>query len=132
MGSSVHGSAGSDRTLLQYWFPQVTGGHLLCCGPSWSMLLPQHGLHHRLQEDLTSSAWSTSSLSFTGLGDCRTIPLTYCHSSLQPLQIGLAFFPPSIICYPRCFTVTSDGLGLGQWQLCLGAGWRMQKQMKTK
>jgi len=27
-------------------------------------------------------------------------------------------------CYPRGTTTVADGLGLGQWQVCLGAGWR--------
>ncbi|KAK4826200.1 hypothetical protein QYF61_006144 [Mycteria americana] len=55
--------------------------------------LPHHGLHHGLQGNLCSGAWSTSSPSFfTGLGVCRVVSLTYSHSSLQ-LQLH-RFFPP--------------------------------------
>ncbi|KAK4832092.1 hypothetical protein QYF61_020707 [Mycteria americana] len=45
--------------------------------------LPHHGLHHRLQGNLCSGAWSTSSTSFfTDLGVCRVVSLTYSHSCL--------------------------------------------------
>ena len=44
--------------------------------------LPQYGLYHRRQGNLCSSAWSTSSHSFTDLGVCRVVSLTYSHSSL--------------------------------------------------
>ncbi|KAK4830186.1 LOW QUALITY PROTEIN: hypothetical protein QYF61_009213 [Mycteria americana] len=56
--------------------------------------LPHHCLHQGLQGNLCSSAWSISSPSFTDLGVCRAVPLTYSHSSLQ-LQLLLCsnFFP---------------------------------------
>jgi len=61
---------------------RAASGYLLCCGPPWAAgdslphrdSLPHHGLHHGLQENLCSSAWSTSSPSFfTNLGVCRVV-----------------------------------------------------------
>ena len=52
-----------------------------------------HGLHHRLQGNLCSGTWSTSSPSFfTDLGVCRVVSLTYCHSSL-PAAVAHQCFP---------------------------------------
>ena len=45
--------------------------------------LPHHSLHHMLQGNLCSGAWSTSSPSFfTDLGVCGVVPLTSSHSTL--------------------------------------------------
>jgi len=68
----------------------------ICCtvnlhGLQWDSL-PHHGLHHRLQGNLCSGTWSTSSLFFTDLGVCRVVALTYSHSSLQ-LQLRRFFSP---------------------------------------
>lgn len=46
MCSSVHGSACSDKTLLQGCFAQAAGGCLLRCGPLWSM-----------SQGMATSAW---------------------------------------------------------------------------
>ena len=58
--------------------------------------LPHHGLPHGLQGNLCSSAWSMSSpSSFTDLGVCRAVSLTYSHSSLR-----LQFLCPSNFFFP--------------------------------
>jgi len=102
-GSSLNGSTGPARSLLQRGLPTgsqlpsgihllrhevpstwATGGYLLHCG-----------LLHGLQGNLCPSAWSTSSLSFTDLGACRVVPLTSSHSTLRLrlLCCAVAFFP---------------------------------------
>jgi len=99
------------RSLLQahppalaWGSPRPAGGYLLHCGPPWAAggyllhcgppraagdNLLHHGLLHRLQGNLCSGAWSTSSPSFTDLGVCRAISLTHSHSSTL-----LQFFSP--------------------------------------
>ena len=103
MDSSLHGSTGPIRSLLQRGVPMgsqpTLGIHLLCHGVLHGLQLeicstmglhglqghslPHHGLHHGLQENLCSSAWSSSSPSFfTELGVCRVVSLTCSHSFL--------------------------------------------------
>jgi len=84
--------------------PQAAGGYLLHRGPTWAAeAQPHHGLLHGPQENLCSSAWTTSSLSsFTDLGVCRVAFLTSSDSS-----VPLKFFPPFLTmlsqrCYHRC------------------------------
>jgi len=89
--------------------------------------LPHHGLHHELQRNLCYGTWSTSSPSFTDLDICRVFSLTYPYSSL-PSQ----FSSPSYIPYHRGATTTADCLGLGQWQVHLGAGWHWLYQTSGK
>lgn len=49
--------------------------------------LPHYALHHGLQENLSSSSWNTSSLSFLAdFGVCGAISLTYSQSSLLWLE----------------------------------------------
>lgn len=75
--------------------PQTEAGSLIHCGSPWSAGGEQlyHGLHHWLQGNLYSGAWSTSSTScFTDLGVSRSVPCTlisgcYCCCT-----------PPSDIC----------------------------------
>jgi len=57
--------------------------------------VPHHGLLHRLQGNLCSGAWSTSSPSFfTGLGVCKVFSLTSSHSSLWlQLLLRSSLFP---------------------------------------
>jgi len=55
--------------------------------------LPHHGLHHRPQGNLCSGAWSTSFPSFTDLGVCRVLSLTYSHSSLNCCCCCAGCFP---------------------------------------
>jgi len=51
-------------------------------GQQWDNLY-HHGLHHGLQGNLCSDAWTTySTCFFTDLGVCRVVSLTYSHSSL--------------------------------------------------
>ncbi|KAK4829708.1 hypothetical protein QYF61_006083 [Mycteria americana] len=85
MGSSLHGSTGPDRSLLQCQLPtRVTAsfGHIhllqhgvlhrlqvdICSTMDLHGLqgdsLPHHSLHHGLQGNLCSGTWSTSSPSF--------------------------------------------------------------------
>jgi len=73
--------------------------------------LLHHGLHHRLQGNPCSGAWSTSSpFFFTGLGVCRAVSLTYSHSLW--LQLCRVFFPHfrnmlSQRCYDCCLWARS-------------------------
>ncbi|KAM9590846.1 uncharacterized protein ACIBXB_005895 [Morphnus guianensis] len=104
VGSSLHRSAGPARSLLQRRVPTgsqpPSGTHLLRCGVLHGLQvdicstvdlhglqgdsLPHHGLHHRLQGNLCSGAWSISSPSFfTDLGVRRVVSLTCSHSSLR-------------------------------------------------
>jgi len=54
--------------------------------------LLHHGLHHKLQGNLCSSAWSTSSpFFFTDLGVNRVVALTYSYSSVTAAAPFLAF-----------------------------------------
>jgi len=117
VGSSLHGSTGPGRSLIQHRLPTgsqpPSGIHLMRHGvfPRLQVdicstmhlhglqgdSLPHHGLLHRLQGNLCSGTWSTSSPSFfTDLGFCRVVSLTYSHSSLL-LQVLFHsdFFPLS-------------------------------------
>ncbi|XP_048158286.1 uncharacterized protein LOC125325369 isoform X1 [Corvus hawaiiensis] len=86
--------------------------------------LPHHGLHHRLQGNLSSSTWSTSCPS-TGFGVCRVVPLTYSHSSLFWPQLhlhnnlGLGFFSLLKHVIQKMLPTVTDWLGLGQWWVIL-------------
>ncbi|KAM9590835.1 uncharacterized protein ACIBXB_005885 [Morphnus guianensis] len=76
--------------------------------------LPHHGLHHRLQGNLCSGAWSTSSPSFfTDLGVCRVVSLTCSHSSLW-LQFlcHSNFFPPLEYVITEVLPLSLIGLAL--------------------
>jgi len=110
MGTSLHGSAGPARNLLQHRAPHgVTASFrhppALAWGPFHGLQveisfivdlhglqedsLPHHGLHHGLQgKNLCSGAWSTSSSSFfTDLGVCRVVSLASSHSSAVSPQV---------------------------------------------
>ena len=104
VGSSLHGATGPARSLLQRGLPtgsQPPSDTFTCAGVGsssmgcrWRSALPwtsmgarrslaHHGLHHGLQGNLCSGAWSTSFPSFlTDLGLCRVVSLTDSHSSL--------------------------------------------------
>jgi len=95
VGSSLHGSAGPGRSLLQHGAPHgITASFrhpsALVWGPFHRLQveicstmdlyglqghsLPYCGLHHRLQgRNLCSCAWSTAFPSFTDLGVCRLV-----------------------------------------------------------
>jgi len=82
-----------------------------------------HGLLHRLQGNLYSGAWSTSSppssLNLVSAG------LFLSHISSPLFSCGCccaATFSPSYIHYYRVATTITDGLGLGQQWVHLGAG----------
>lgn len=55
-----------------------------------------------------------SPLFLTELGVCRAVSLTYPHSSL-PHTVGLQYFSPSQIYFPRGSATVADGLRCGQW-----------------
>ena len=58
--------------------------------------LPHHGLHHRLQRNLCSSAWSTSFPAFfTDLGVCRVVSLIASLLSLAAVALAQFFSPCS-------------------------------------
>lgn len=88
MGSSLRGATGSakSRACSSSGFPW---GHSLLQSTSTVVLhglqgnsLHHHGIHDGLQENLSSSAWSTSSF-FTHHGGCWLLGcLTSSHSSL--------------------------------------------------
>jgi len=83
-----HRATGPARSLLQHGLPMesqpASGIHLL-----W------RGVLHRLQGNLCSSAWSTSSPSFfNDLGVCRVVSLASSHSSLSTAPSQQFFFPP--------------------------------------
>ena len=60
--------------------------------------LHHHGLHHRLQGNLCSGTWSTSSPSFfTDLGVCRVVSLTFSHSSLLAAAQHFLPFPKYVV-----------------------------------
>jgi len=105
--SSLHGTTGPARSLLQHRLPTVSqppsGIHLLLCGVLHGLQvdissttdlhglqggsLPHRGLLHGLQVNLCSGACTTCSPSFfTDLGVCRVVSLTKSHSFLW-LQI---------------------------------------------
>jgi len=114
MGSSLHGSTGPGRSLLQRRLPMGSqpspGIHLLrrgflhrlqvdiCSTMDLHGLqrdsLPHHGLHHELQgKDLCFSISSTSSPSFfTDLAVCRVASFTSSHSSLLTVISAQFFF----------------------------------------
>ena len=98
VGSSLHGSTGPARNLLQWGLPTgsqpPSGIHLfrhgvlhglqvdICSTVDLHELqgdsLPHHGLPHGLQGNLCSGTWSISSSSFfTDLGVCRVVSLTF-------------------------------------------------------
>ncbi|XP_049649849.1 uncharacterized protein LOC126035356 [Accipiter gentilis] len=102
MGSSLHRSAGPARSLLQCGVPTgsqpPSGTHLLRRGVLHGLQvdicsivdlhglqgdsLPHQGLHHGLQGNLHSGAWSISSPSFfIDLGVHRLVSPTCSHSS---------------------------------------------------
>jgi len=92
----LHGSTGPARSLLQHGLSTASqpplGIHLLrrgvLCGLQMEICstmdvhglqgdsLPHHGLLHRLQGNLCSGAWNTSSPSFTDFGVCRVVSVT--------------------------------------------------------
>jgi len=112
VGSSLHGSTGPGRSLLEHGLPigsqPLPGIPLLWRGVQSGLQveicttvglhglqghsLPHRGLLHGLQGNLFSGLWSTSSPSFySELGVCRVVALMYLYSSLRlPL---LVFFP---------------------------------------
>lgn len=63
--------------------------------------LTQHNLpHHGLWENLCSGIQNTSCASFTDLGVCRAVLTPF----FQLLLVSSScFFPPSYICYLRCY-----------------------------
>jgi len=105
-------STGPARRLLQRGLPMGSqtplGIHLLQCGVLHGLQvdicstvdlhglqgdsLPHHGLLHRLQGNLCSGTWSTSSTSFF-TGVCRVVSLSYSHSSLCLLLCSRLYFP---------------------------------------
>jgi len=130
VGSSLHGSVGPGRSLLQCELPMglqlPSGIHLLqrgvpstaCRGTACLTMVFIMGCR-----GLRSGILSTSSPSFfTDLGVSRAVSLTSSHSSLQ-LQFCRFFFRFSELHYPRGPTTVTDGLGLGQLRVRLGAGW---------
>jgi len=123
VGSSLQGSAGPARSLLQYRVPKgsqpLSVIHLLWHGVLHGLSgdicstvdlhglqgdsLPHQGLLHRLQGNLCSSTWSTSSpFFFTDLGACRAIshrltPLSSCnccYAGFFPFLNILSEVPP--------------------------------------
>ena len=146
---SLHRSTGLGRSLLQHGLPTgsqpPSGIHLLRPGvpstgcrwtsaPPWTSMgcrdsLPHHGLLHGLQKNLCSGIWSTSSpSSFTGLAVCRVVSLPSSRSSLSTAA-SPQVFSASEMCYPRGAATVAGGLGLGQWWVCLRAGWHWLYQM---
>jgi len=144
VGFSLHGSTGHCEQTVPLRAPHgVTAsfGHspAPACGPPWLQVhicstvdvhglqadsLPHNGLHHKLQGNLCSGAWSTSSPSFfPDLGVCRVISLTYSHYSVRLHVLPHRIFFPFSICDHRGTTIIADRLGLGQWQVHLGASW---------
>jgi len=84
VGLSTGSQPPSGIRLLQRWvLPGLQGDSL-----------PHHGLH-RLQGNLCSGAWSTSSPSFfTDVGVCRVVSHTYSQFSVWlQLQLHSNFFP---------------------------------------
>jgi len=82
--------------------------------------LPHHGLHHRLQGNLCSGAWSIASLSFfTDLGIYRVLSLTYSHYS-----IPLYFFSVLKYVIPEALPplLIGSALASGGFILKLGQG----------
>jgi len=128
---SLHGSTGPARSLLQRGLLMgsqlPSGNHLLRRVVLLGLLvdtsstvdlhglqghsLPHHGLHHRLQWNLCSGAWSTSCPSFNDLGVCRVVSLTSSYSSLLLQMLLRRGFFPSYKCYHRGTTSVVDGLG---------------------
>ena len=125
MGSSFHAATGPGRSLLQRGLStgsQPASGILLLqrgllLGLQVNIFstvdlhglqgdsLPQHGLHYRLQGNLCSGTWTTSSPSFfTDLGVCRVVSLTFSHSSLLPQNVLMqVFFPFLNTLSQRCY-----------------------------
>lgn len=70
--------------------------YLLCHGVLHGLQgdnLHHYGLHHGLQGNLCSRAWTTSSPSFfTDLGVCKVVCLTCILTSLSQLLLGSIFF----------------------------------------
>lgn len=85
------------QTSAPVWGPLWAAGRsLFHRGCPWAAgaQLPHHGLHQRLQGNLFSDGWSTSSLSFfTDLGVYRVFFLMHSNSSLH-LQVRIPSPPP--------------------------------------
>ena len=141
VGSSLHGSTGPARSLLQHGAPHgVTASFrhppALAWGPFHRLQvdicstvdlhglqgdsLPHHGLHHELQGKAPcSGVSSTSSPSFfTDLGVCRVVSFTLSHSSFFTAVSPQFFFFPFL---NRGTTTVADWLGLGQRRVRLRA-----------
>lgn len=75
--------------------------------------------------NLCPGAWSISSPSFfPDLAVCRAVSLTDAPSSLQLQSCRALVFSALIkLVVPKALPAStpSDGLSLGQWQLCLGS-----------
>jgi len=145
MGSQV--LAGACSSLVSPW------GHSLlqaspCSGvgsspgcrwgsaPPWTSMdcrdsLPHHGLHHRLQgKSHCSSVWSTSCPPSALCLVSAELFLSHSLTPLSPLPLHPRF--SSLLKYPRGAATVADRLGLGQWQVCLRAGWHRLHQTRGK
>lgn len=112
-----------ENTGLVWSPPWAAGGSLLHYGLPLAAgaLLPHHGLHHRVQWNLSSGSWTTSSPLLPRWPCClHSCSLTYSHSSLY---VQLPLFLPLFNSYPSNATTTAVGFSLGQGQVCIGAGW---------
>jgi len=127
VGSSLHGSTGPGRSLLQRRGPHgVTASFrhppALACGPFHGLQvdicstvdlhglqgdnLPHHGLHHKLQgKTLCSDILGTSSpFFFNDLGVCRVVSFTSSHSFLSAaISLQFFFFPFLNMLSQRCY-----------------------------
>lgn len=102
--------------------PQVAGGSLFPHRPPQAAeeQLPDHGLHYRLQGNLCSINWSTSSLSsLTDLAVYWAVPLTYPHSSLQLQSLLCSKF---LNLLPTVTATIDDGSGL---ELAVISSWQV-------
>jgi len=107
-----HGVTASFRhsPTPKWGLPQAAGGHLHC-GPPWTAgdSLPHCCLHHGLQGNLYSGAWSTSLPSFgTDCGICKGVSLRPALSAAVFSCTGFFFFLPflkmlSQKCYHCCW-----------------------------
>jgi len=83
--------------------------------------LSHRGLHHGLQENLCSGAWSTySPSSFTNHGICRVVSLTYSHSSLLLQLLLCRFFPLLQYVIPEALPPSLIGTALASGRSILG------------
>jgi len=136
---SLHRSTGPARSLLQHGLPIGSQPLLgtstcsntesttseICSTMDLHMLqgvsLPHHGLHHGLQGNLCSGAWSTSSpSSLTSVS--AGLFLSHILTPLSWLQLHSNFSPSYIPC-ARSTTTVADGLSHGQRWVHLGASW---------